>query len=157
MNGIDWFIVIVIVLSSLLGLIRGFVREAIALATWLLGLWLAWSFAPLIEPHLGGVLAQPVVKVWVARAIIMAIVLLAGALIGLILSHFVRHSPFGGADRSMGLLFGLIRAAVVIGVGVIAGELLRLNTEDWWQSSKLLPYCQFFAEWIRHLVPGPGE
>src|SRR5687767_11760379 len=153
MNGIDWFIVILIVLSSLLGLIRGFVREAISLVTWLLGLWLAWAFSYLVEPYLGGVLAQPMVKVWVARLIILVGVLLVGAVIGLILSQFVRHSPFGGTDRALGLFFGMLRAAVLIGIGVIVGELLRLDTETWWQQSKLLPYGEFFAEWIRHLVP----
>ena len=84
-------------------------------------------------------------------------VLLVGAVIGLIMSYFVRHSPFGGADRAMGLLFGLLRAAVLIGIGVIVGELLRLDSETWWQQSKLLPYCEFFGEWIRHLVPSGGE
>ena len=152
MNGIDWFIVILIALSSLLGLIRGFVREAISLVTWLLGLWLAWKFAYAVEPYLGGVLAHPEVRVWVCRLIILVGVLLVGAVIGLILSHVIRHSPFGGTDRALGFFFGMLRAAVLIGIGVIGGELLRLDSETWWQHSKLLPYVEFFGEWIRQLV-----
>ena len=59
MNGADWFIVGLIVVSSIIGVFRGFMREAISLVTWVLGLWMAWTFSGVVEPHLGGMLAQP--------------------------------------------------------------------------------------------------
>ena len=36
---------------------RGLLREVIALVTWIAAVWLAWHYAGLLEPHLGGVLA----------------------------------------------------------------------------------------------------
>ncbi len=152
MNAIDWFIVAVIVLSSLLGLIRGFLRETIALVAWLLGLWLAWTFSYVVEPYLGGVLAEPQIRVWVARLLILFAVLLTGSLVGLILSRFVRHSPFGTLDRGFGVLFGLLRGMVMVGLGVMAGQLFELNAEAWWHESSFMPAAEFLAEWIRHLV-----
>jgi membrane protein required for colicin V production len=152
MNFIDWFIIAVIALSSLLGLIRGLLRESIALVAWLLGLWLAWTFSYVVEPHLGGMLAEPQVRVWVARLIILFAVLLLGSLVGVILAYFVRHSPFGTLDRGFGVLFGLLRGMVMIGLGVIAGQLFALDAEGWWQASGLMPAAESLAEWIRHLV-----
>lgn len=152
MNGADWFIVLIILLSSVIGAMRGLLREAIALVTWLLGLYLAWTFSDVIEPHLGGLLAQEGVRVWVARLVILLIVLLIGTVAGLILQYLVRHSPFGTPDRFLGFFFGLLRGAVVVGVAVIFGQLVKLNAERWWDESRFLPYAEVMADSIRSVV-----
>jgi membrane protein required for colicin V production len=152
MNGADWIIIAIVVISCLIGLWRGFMREAISLATWIIGLWLAWTFSPSIEPMLGGLLSGPQVRVWVARLIILVLVVLAGNLVGFVVTRAVRYSPFGVADRMLGVLFGLLRGALLIGVGVILGELLELDGEPWWSKSTLLPYSEFLGDWVRALV-----
>jgi membrane protein required for colicin V production len=152
MNSADWFIVGLILVSSVIGILRGFMREAVSLATWMLGLWLAWTFSGAIEPHLGGMLGQPNAKVWVARLIILVVVLLIGTLAGTVVSYIMRHSPFSAADRTLGMFFGLLRGAVLVGVAVIVGELVKLDQESWWDQSRLLPYAEHLGDWIRHLV-----
>ncbi len=152
MNGADWFIVILIVASCVIGAMRGLMREGIALVTWLLGLYLAWAFSDVVEPYLGGLLGQEGVRVWVARLLILLTVLLIGTLVGLILQYAVRHSPFGTADRALGTLFGLLRGAVVVGVLIIVGELLQLHQEHWWTESKLMPYASYMADAVRSIV-----
>lgn len=152
MNGADWFIVILVILSCVIGAVRGLMREAISLVTWLLGLYLAWTFSDVVEPHLGGLLAQDGVRVWVARLLILVAVLLVGTLAGLILQYVVRHSPFGTTDRALGVFFGLIRGAIVVGVAVIVGQLLQLDQERWWSESRFLPYAQYMADAVRGLV-----
>ncbi len=152
MNGADWIIIAVVAISCLIGLWRGFMREAISLVTWIIGLWLAWTFSSTVEPLLGGLLSGPQVKVWVARLIILVLVVLAGNLVGYVVTRAVRYSPFGIADRLLGVLFGLLRGALLIGIGVILGELVELKNESWWQESALLPYSEFLGEWVRALV-----
>jgi membrane protein required for colicin V production len=134
------------------GLARGFLREAIALVTWIFALVLAGHYADLIEPHLGGLLAGAMVKPWVARLIILALVLLIGALIGALADHFVRLSIFGGVDRLLGFVFGLLRGLVLLGVFVMLGQLLRLDSEHWWRDSRLMPYGESVANGLRFLV-----
>jgi membrane protein required for colicin V production len=152
MNGADWIIIAIVVISCLIGVWRGFMREAISLATWIVGLWLAWTFSSSVEPMLGGLLSGPQVKVWVARLIILVLVVLAGNLVGFIVTRAVRYSPFGVADRLLGVLFGLLRGALLIGIGVILCELLELDAEPWWKDSALLPYTDFLGDWVRALV-----
>jgi membrane protein required for colicin V production len=152
MNGADWFIVLLIILSSAIGAMRGLMREAIALVTWLLGLWLAWTFSGVIEPHLGGLLAHDGVRVWVARLIILVGVLLLGSVAGLILQYVVRHSPFGTTDRVFGLFFGMLRGAILVGVIVIVAQLLELDAERWWDESRFLPFGELMADALRQLV-----
>ena len=71
-----------------MGLLRGFVREAVSLAFWILAIWAAWKFGPLVEPHLGGLLADPRVAPWVGRLVILVLVLLVGWVIGMLLALF---------------------------------------------------------------------
>jgi membrane protein required for colicin V production len=152
MNIADYGVVAVVVLSAIVGAVRGFLREAIALCTWIIALFVAWHFSDMIEPHLGGLLAASYVRPWAARVIIVALILLCGAALGAIIAHYVRLSIFSGMDRFLGFLFGAARGAVLIGVFVILGQLLRLDGEVWWRHSMLIHYGDSVANGLRVLV-----
>lgn len=152
MNLADYLVILAIIISAVIGAVRGFLREAIALATLLFALFLAWHFADLIEPHLGGLLANPPVSTWAARTIIFILVLLLGMVVGVILGYFVRLSLFSGTDRLLGFVFGLLRGVVLLGVFVILGQLVRLDSETWWGRSKLIPFGESIANGLRAIV-----
>jgi membrane protein required for colicin V production len=152
MNFTDYLVIAAVLISAVVGAMRGFLREAVALVAWLLALFIAWHFADLVEPHLGGLLAGSSVKPWAARVIIVLLILLLGAGLGALLSHFVRLSIFSGMDRFLGLIFGLLRGVVLLGVFVILGQLLRLDGEHWWNRSLLIPYGESVANGLRALV-----
>ena len=142
LNTADYLIIATVVISATVGLLRGLLREVIALITWIVAAFVAWHFAGLLEPHLGGVLRQDNVRPWVARLILFIAVLLLGQALGSIISYFVRLSLFTGIDRFLGLLFGLLRGAVIVGAAVIVCQVLRLDEESWWHESVLLPFGQ---------------
>ena len=148
----DYLVILAILVSALVGALRGFLRESIALGAWIIGLFLAWHFADVIEPHLGGLLSDPTVRPWAARAILIVLVLLLGAATGAILAHFVRLSIFSGMDRLLGFAFGLLRGFVLLGVFVILGQLLRLQGESWWRHSLMIPYGESMANGLRTIV-----
>ncbi len=157
MTGADVLILLVLVGSTLIGLLRGFVREAVSLAFWVVAIWAAWKFGPVVEPHLGGLMADPKIAPWVGRLVILVLVLLLGWLIGMLLSYFTRSMGLGPLDRAIGLLFGVVRGMVLVGLMVIGGELLHLNQEDWWSRSKLIPYGETVGDWLRAMVGERGE
>ncbi|HSY06633.1 MAG TPA: CvpA family protein [Steroidobacteraceae bacterium] len=152
MNTTDYVVIAAIVISALVGVTRGFLREAVAFASWIIALFLAWHFSTLVAPHLGGLLAEAEVAPWAARILIVLLVLLLGALVGASLGHFVRLSIFSGVDRLLGFLFGLLRGLVLLGVFVILGQLLQLQGERWWRQSLLIPYGESVANGLRALV-----
>ena len=152
MNGADWIILSIIAISSLVGAWRGFMREAISLGAWVLGVWLAWTFAGVLEPHLGGLLAHDQVRVWVARLIILVGVVLLGVVVGFFVTRFAHYSPFGNIDRMLGILFGLLRGAVIVGLFAILGQLVKLDEESWWKRSTLMPYASIVGEWMRSIA-----
>ena len=152
MNSTDYVVIVAVVLSAVMGVARGFLREAVALGAWVIALFLAWHFSDLIAPHLGGLLSDSEVRPWAARVIIVTLVLLLGALVGAMLGHFVRLSIFSGLDRLLGFAFGVLRGFVLLGVFVILGQLLRLQDEPWWRHSVLIPYGESVANGLRTLV-----
>ena len=152
MTATDYFIIAGFLISAVVGMLRGFLREAVALVSWVLALFVAWHFSDWVEPHLGGLLAGSAVKIWAARVIIVVLILLIGAGVGAILSHFVRLSIFSGMDRLLGFVFGSLRGAVLLGVFVILGQLLHQEDERWWRQSLLIPYGDSIANGLRALV-----
>jgi membrane protein required for colicin V production len=152
MNLADYLVIAAFLLSAIIGAVRGFLREAIAVVTLIVALFMAWHFSDLLEPHLGGLLAKPPTNTWAARTIIFVLVLLLGWAIAAILSYFVRLSLFSGTDRLLGFVFGLLRGVVLLGVFVILGQLLKLDDEKWWQQSRLMPFGEGVASGLRTVV-----
>jgi membrane protein required for colicin V production len=152
MVAIDYIILAIIVVSAATGLIQGFLREVCSLVTWVLAVWLAWKLGPALEPHLGGALRQAPYGLWAGRAIVFIVVLVIGGIIGAIINHYVRLSIFSGLDRLLGCMLGLVRGVVIVGVGIILAQQVRLDGEAWWKKSRLLPHVQPVANVLRALA-----
>src|SRR5260370_31599737 len=105
MNLTDYLVILAVIASAVVGAWRGLLREAVALAAWVIALFLAWHFSDLIAPHLGGLMSDSGVRPWAARVIIVLLVLLVGAGVGAALRGFVRLSIFSGLDPLLCLRF----------------------------------------------------
>ncbi len=154
MTQVDYLIILLIVISSVVGVARGLLREVIALITWVVAVIVAGHFAAALGPHLGGLLESPNVRPWAAPVILLVAVLLVGAGAGAIIVHFVRLSILSGMDLFLGFVFGLLRGLVILGVLVLFCQMLRLDGEGWWHRSLLIPYGQHVAGAVRVLGGG---
>jgi membrane protein required for colicin V production len=152
MIAVDYIILAIIVLSAVMGLVRGLLREAIAVITWFLAIVLAWTFASSLEPSLGGVLVGSPLRIWVARLIIFVFVLLLGGAVATIVGHYVRVSMFAGMDKFLGFVFGIVRGVVIVGALTIAIQAMRMDEDPRWQRSRLLPFATGVADALRSIV-----
>jgi membrane protein required for colicin V production len=153
MTPVDYILVAIVIISMLFGAIRGFLRESIALLGWLTGLWLAWRYSPLLEPYLGGSLADTELQVWLARIIVLAAVVVAAWIVGSLLGFLVQRSGLTlGIDRILGGVFGLVRGAVIVGFAVMLATAADLRTEPWWKASKLIPVGEEMASVLQGYV-----
>jgi membrane protein required for colicin V production len=84
-------------------------------------------------------------------------VLLLGWVVGMLLSYFTRSLGLGPMDRVIGLLFGIVRGIVLVGLLVIGGELLQLNSQEFWSRSKLIPFGETVGDWLRAMVGEKGD
>jgi membrane protein required for colicin V production len=152
MTPVDYTLIAIVAISAIIGTVRGLLREAISLITWVVALWAGWKYAAELGPYLEGLLAEDPVNTWVSRALIALGVLLVGTLIGVLMNQFVRMSIFSGFDRFLGFLFGLLRGVVVLGVLAILGQLLELDNSTWWKKSSLMTYAEISGDVLRKLV-----
>lgn len=157
MNWVDLLALLVVVASAAFGSWRGFVKEAIAVATWLAAIWFAWRFAFVVEPMLGDWSNAPELKVWAARAITFVIIMVIGGLISWLARSLVRSTGLSGMDRVLGALFGLFRGVLIFGLLVIGLQLSGLDQDPWWQQARLRPLGERIAAGIRYYAELGGR
>jgi len=138
MTVVDVIILFVIFLSALFSLIRGFVKEAISLTTWVMATWISASFAPRLAAILPGSIESEAVRLAVGFGLLFLVTLMLGALVNFIVAQFVKKTGLSGADRVLGVAFGFLRGLVIIIVFVVIASMTPLPEQVWWKTSNLL-------------------
>lgn len=148
----DLIILSIVALSAVVGLVQGFLKEICSLVTWVLAIWMAWKFAPMVTPWLGSTMSEASYGIWAGRAIVFIAVLVLGAIVGYLLNHFVRMSLFSGMDRLLGFLLGVMRGVVIVALIIILAQSARLDEEGWWKQSRFVPVLTPVASLLRVIV-----
>lgn len=156
MGGFTWVDIVlagVVGLSALMSLLRGFVREALALASWVAAVWIAFSFTPDAAELIAARVSVPSVRLGIAFvALFVATLLVAGLLVYLV-GLLVDRTGLSGTDRLLGMLFGIARGFILAAVLVMLAGLTPMPRDRWWAESVLLPHFQRAAEQLRALLP----
>jgi len=149
----DWVILGVIGLSVLVSLLRGFVREALSLAVWILAFWAAFSFA---EPGAGWLerfVELPSARLTLAFALIFLVALAVGGIVTFLVGQLVDKTGLTGTDRMVGMVFGAVRGLALVTVMVMLAGLTPFPRDPWWQSSRLLPFFERASLWASEYLP----
>ncbi len=153
MSWLDLVILGIIVLSALISLIRGFVKESISLVTWIVAGVLAFRyFSPMAE------LLQPFVEAPTIRnvagfAIIFVSTLVVGAIVNFIMSQLVSKTGLSGTDKALGVVFGGARGVLIVTMVVLLASLTPMPEASWWQDSASVGFFQQLAEWLKGIIP----
>lgn len=153
MAWLDIAILVIVLLSAVISLVRGFVREAFSLAIWVLAFWVAWSFFRDLEVPLRSLIDSPTARLGIAFGVLMVATLIVGGLINYLVIQLVERTGMSGTDRLIGMVFGTARGVVLVAVLVLLAGLTPLPAEDWWGESSLVGYFQELAYWLRELLP----
>lgn len=153
MAGLDIAILTIVLISALISLVRGFVREAFSLAVWVLAFWVSWSFFRDLEVPLQAWIESPTVRLGLAFAGLMIATLVVGGLVNFLIIQLVERTGMSGTDRLIGMVFGAARGVLLVAVLVLLAGLTPIPREDWWLSSELVGYFQELAYWLRDLLP----
>lgn len=115
MNWLDIVLLFIFVISIIGGARSGLIKSVTSLAALILGVVLAVRFYPQFGLWLQRFIANQTGSRVVAFVIILAVVLVAGAIASYVLGRAARALGIGWADRIGGAVFGLVIAAVVFG------------------------------------------
>lgn len=150
---IDIVIIALIALSAVLSLFRGFVKEALALATWLVALWVAMTFYDPLSQWLGNWITLVSARKITAFAALFIAVLLLGTVVNYLASKLVTSTGLSGTDKLLGMVFGIARGGVIVAILVLLAGLTPFPHDQWWKDSQFLGYFQEFALWMRSYLP----
>lgn len=152
MSWVDYLILVIIVVSALVSLIRGFVREVVSLITWVIGFWVALRFARPVG-DLFGVIHNPSVRLAIGFAILFVLILIVGAGVNFLVGKLMKKTGAHASDRVLGLIFGLVRGVVIVVALVIVAGFTTMPRHAWWHESRLIPYAESVAGWMRAVLP----
>lgn len=133
----DYAVLAILVVSILLSVMRGVVRELFSLAGWVVAFMVANSFAAGFAPMLPSSIAGESLRMLLAFAALFLSALLAMALMTMMISALTRTVGLGFADRFFGSLFGFMRGLLVVLLIVLAAGLTALPQEPFWEKALL--------------------
>ena len=154
MNGADIAILVVLAISAVVGLFRGFIKEVFSLATW--GCALVLSF--LFRSPVGQMLPldselNPLVADLAGGACIFILVLVCGGLLAHLISKLAKATGLSGTDRTLGAVFGLARGLIVVLVILIFLPAIDpVQEASWWGESLFIPQFLEFEDWAKELL-----
>ena len=153
MNWFDYGVLVVIGISALISLTRGFVREALALAAWVVSIWVAVSFSKPLALMLESFISTPSIRLIAAFMLLFTGTLLVVSIINMLAVKLVRSSGLTGTDRAIGMVFGIVRGVFIVAVLVFLAGLTPLPQDAWWRESLFMPHFQELALWLRDFLP----
>lgn len=141
---LDLIFIVVLAISTILGLIRGMVREILSLVGLGASIYLAFTFSDsLSKNYLSQFLENPRISYIVTFVLIIVATLFVVTLINLLFSQLLRASGLSLFNRFFGAIFGALRGAVICSILVmILAFIPGITSKPWWQESTLAPTFQ---------------
>lgn len=151
-NWADWTLFVIIALSTLMSLRRGFVKEAISLASWVVAFVVARSFHPNVQTLLVDSVEGGVLRTIVAFSILFIGTLLVGAGVNFLVGALIKLTGLSPLDRLLGTVFGLGRGVILCVVMIAVVRLTPFSSSDWWVKSVMIEHLSIVEQWTRGLL-----
>lgn len=151
----DIIVVAIIGLSALFGFVRGFLREVLSIGAWIVAGLAAWFGLPLLRPFALQYISHELIADIATGVAIFLVVLVVASVISHVITRSVRESSLGALDRSLGILFGIARGAVILSVALLICDNFYApdNRPQWLKDARTLPVVQIGADFVRQFVP----
>jgi membrane protein required for colicin V production len=147
-NAFDWVAVVIILLSGVISLWRGFVREAISLGGWVLAFVVANLLAIYLAESIGELIANRTGRYIVAWSVVFVLVLMLSSLTAKFLSKVISVSGLGVLDRILGSVFGLLRGAlIVMALVFVVRQVIPQSEQSLLRKSQLMPHIDLLLGW----------
>lgn len=153
MTGFDYAVLAIVGISVLLSVIHGFVRELLALASWIVAFLAAQNYAADFSPLLPAAITSGSGRLLVAFLAVFLVVLLAMTLAANLLSRLFRAAGLGLADRALGAVFGLVRGFAIVMVVVLLAGLTALPRQPMWREAMLSAPLEALANAVKGWLP----
>ncbi len=150
---VDWVVVVIVGLSTLLSLLRGFTREALSLLGWIAAFVIAYVFAGELASRMTDLISNITARYIAAWLLLLVGVLLVTGLLSMLLSQMVKATGLGTLDRLLGTIFGFARGIIIVLVLVfLIRELLPPRDQVWLYQAHLMPQIDALLNWAMQVL-----
>jgi len=153
MEYVDYAVLGIIVISILVGTLRGFIKEVFSLAVWAAAFLVAFQYSGALAMMLESHVELPSARTSLAFAGLFLVVLLIGGLITFLIGKLVEKTGLSGTDRLLGGVFGALRGLILILVVMLVAGLTPVPQDPWWQQSRTIQSLIPLAEWSAQFLP----
>jgi membrane protein required for colicin V production len=149
----DYAVLLIVAVSVLLSVMRGFVREVLALAAWLVAFVAASLFAGVIAGWIGPSIANESWRALAAFVAVFFVTLVGMSLTAMAVSGLMKKAGLGLEDRLLGGFFGFARGLLIVMVAVLLAGLTGLPRQPAWNDAMLSPPLEALASAVRPWLP----
>lgn len=151
MNWLDYVFLAIILVTAVIGIVKGFVRQVIGLVAVIAGLVLAVVYYDQTSHLFMTFVKNQLASNFLGFMLIFLVVVAAGAILGHIITKAM-IGPLAFANRLFGAIFGLVKAVLICGIIVFA--LVSFNmAQPALETSVLAPACLGITRAVVNLVP----
>jgi membrane protein required for colicin V production len=151
---LDLGILVLIILSAIIGLIRGFGREFLSMVTWVTAFVVTLVYMKPLAAAMPFAQESEVVRLGIAIAILFFGVLVLGAIISHLLSSIAFPVVLNKVDHLLGGLFGVVRGVLIITLLVLlVGGVTAAPKQAWWKDSHLMPWFDQMVVVVKGMIP----
>ena len=148
---IDWISIALLSAFGITGFFNGFMKEVFSAAAWIVSLFIAWFYGPLLFPILETYIETLEVKKALSFLILFLSFFLLLKFIGSTFSKITSVIGLKGVDRLLGLCFGTLKITAVI-TSIYIYNLGFLDTKQWWLDSLTREYTIKFSESVEPIL-----
>jgi membrane protein required for colicin V production len=151
MNWLDIVLLVLLAVTVVIGLIKGFLRQIVGIAAVVAGLVLAGVYYRGAAGALKTFIRNELVANFLGFVLIFLAVLVLGSLVGYLLTKAMK-GPLAFVNRLFGGVLGLVKGILICGVFVFALLAFKVAERDLLESS-LAPACYGVTRAVVNLIP----
>lgn len=155
MTAFDLVLLAIFIISTVVGVMRGFVKEALSIISWILAFWLGYTYCVQAGEWLAqfASLGEGQIRKSIGFGAVFVGTLFVFAIISYAITKLIVRGPIKGVDRVLGVATGFVRAIAISAVLLVLMQALGVNASAFWKDSKLVPHLMPAVEFTQQVLP----
>ncbi len=149
----DYVFLLILIVSVVISVVRGLVREVLSLLSWIGAFLVAKFGSPMVSGWLSGMIDHPKIRLAFSFVLVMVASVMLFSFLSLQVVKVVKMTGLSGTDRALGAFFGLARGVLVAVVLVLVASLTPLPRESYWRNAFFRYPLETMASWMQPRLP----